>query len=306
MKSTLYSIGKIMLPLIVLAVMFLPAIAQQSNPGNASIEITSPTESESLPAGNVTITVDVRDFNLTEKLGQANVPGEGHLHYYMDVAVPKTPDQPATTAVGTFVPTANTSYTWQNVAAGNHNFSVQLANNDHTPVIPLAFAEINVTVEGTSGAMNATGENMSMENAAAGNASMGNASEVMAVPGMPAENMTTSTAESTAANVTSNASAQGENAVTVDLIASNIMFDKKKIDVPAGAKVTVNFDNRDARVSHNFAVYEDSVGKNAIFKGEAITGPNTTVYTFTAPSQPGVYYFRCDFHPSMNGQFVVS
>ncbi len=39
--------------------------------------------------------------------------------------------------------------------------------------------------------------------------------------------------------------------------------------------------------------------------GEIITGPAETTYTFTAPSEPGTYYFQCDVHPSMNGDFIV-
>jgi plastocyanin len=39
--------------------------------------------------------------------------------------------------------------------------------------------------------------------------------------------------------------------------------------------------------------------------GEIITGPATINYTFTAPSEPGTYYFQCDVHPSMNGDFIV-
>jgi len=33
----------------------------------------------------------------------------------------------------------------------------------------------------------------------------------------------------------------------------------------------------------------------------------TTTYTFTAPSTPGTYFFRCDVHPeTMTGQFIVT
>ncbi|MFW5637657.1 MAG: cupredoxin domain-containing protein [Methanoculleus sp.] len=93
---------------------------------------------------------------------------------------------------------------------------------------------------------------------------------------------------------------------TVDLSAKNIAFNKSTITVPAGADVTVNFDNEDDGIPHNFAVYTDSSATDTIFSGETITGPDTTTYTFTAPSDPGTYYFRCDVHPEqMNGDFVV-
>jgi hypothetical protein len=58
---------------------------------------------------------------------------------------------------------------------------------------------------------------------------------------------------------------------------------------------------------HVLAVYTDSRAQQVIFRGQIITGPNASVtYRFTAPSQPGTYFFRCDVHPTiMMGQFVV-
>jgi len=94
--------------------------------------------------------------------------------------------------------------------------------------------------------------------------------------------------------------------VTVDLTARNIAFDKSTITVPAGAQVMVSFDNQDSGVPHNFAVYHTSAAQDAIFIGQIITGPKTITYSFTAPAQPGSYFFRCDVHPAqMTGTFVV-
>lgn len=103
-----------------------------------------------------------------------------------------------------------------------------------------------------------------------------------------------------------NASTASNQGVTVDLTAENIAFDKSTITVPAGAKVTVNFDNRDSGVPHNFAVYETDAAENIIFQGKIITGPDKITYNFVAPDKPGTYFFRCDVHPTtMKGQFVV-
>ena len=94
--------------------------------------------------------------------------------------------------------------------------------------------------------------------------------------------------------------------VSVNLTAKNIAFDVKTITVAAGAAVTVNFDNQDASVEHNFAVYMDSAATMPIFVGKIITGPAQIAYSFTAPGQPGTYFFRCDVHPTMmRGTFVV-
>jgi len=83
-------------------------------------------------------------------------------------------------------------------------------------------------------------------------------------------------------------------------------FDTNTITVPAGANVTVNFNNKDTGIPHNLAVYTDSNATTSIFKGKIITGSSTTVYQFTAPSTPGIYFFRCDTHPTiMTGKFIV-
>ncbi len=89
-------------------------------------------------------------------------------------------------------------------------------------------------------------------------------------------------------------------------MAENIAFNKSTITVPAGANVTVYFDNQDSGVPHNFALYETAAAEKYIFVGETITEPAKVEYTFTAPSEPGTYFFRCDIHPTqMTGQFVV-
>lgn len=221
--------------------------------GSPSISISSPKEGAMIAEGNVTIEVNVTNFNLVNKLGKPNVAGEGHIHYYMDVPVPRTPGKPAVTAVGTFAPSANTSFTWKNVKLGTHNFSIQLANNDHTPLIPLVYSTVNAT------AVSSNLHKMSVDN------------------------------------------------VTINLVAKNIAFNATKITVPAGANVTINFDNEDAGVAHNVAFYNDASAKKQIYVGEIFQGPKTIVYRFKAPDQPGTYFFRCDVHPTaMKGEFIVT
>ncbi|MCM2464918.1 fasciclin domain-containing protein [Methanoculleus oceani] len=117
---------------------------------DANVTITSPEEGASIAAGNVTVSVNVTNFTLVEPTGQANAPGEGHLHYYLDAPVPTNASAPAIPETGGYVVSANTSYTWENVTAGEHNLSVQLVNNDHTPLIPLMFETVNATVDGNA------------------------------------------------------------------------------------------------------------------------------------------------------------
>jgi len=137
-----------------------------------------------------------------------------------------------------------------------------VVNNDHTPIIPLVFDTVNVTIGGN----------------------------VTPTPTM---------------NVTPTPTTTGNATAMVNLTAENIAFDTDTITVPAGANVTVNFNNKDSGIPHNFAVYDSSFRSERIFVGEIITGPATINYTFTAPSEPGTYYFQCDVHPSMNGDFIV-
>jgi plastocyanin len=93
--------------------------------------------------------------------------------------------------------------------------------------------------------------------------------------------------------------------VSLNLVAENIAFDTDTITVPAGAEVTINFENRDT-VQHNFAVYESSdAGTPPVFRGTTI-GQGRIAYTFRAPEMNGTYLFRCDVHPTqMTGDFVV-
>ena len=228
----------------------------------ANVTITSPEEGANITAGNVTVSVNVTNFTLVEPTGQANAPGEGHLHYYLDAVVPTNASAPAIPETGGYVVSTNTSYTWENVTPGAHNLSVQVVNNDHTPIIPLVFDTVNVTVGGN----------------------------VTPTPTM---------------NVTPIPTTTGNATAMVNLTAENIAFDTDTVTVPAGANVTVIFNNKDSGIPHNFAVYDSSLRSERIFVGEIITGPATTNYTFTAPSEPGTYYFQCDVHPSMNGDFIV-
>ena len=111
----------------------------------------------------------------------------------------------------------------------------------------------------------------------------------------------TSSQPSSAAPASSSAAA---GAVTINLIAQNMGFDQATLSVPAGAKVTMIFNNQDS-APHNFALYTDSSAANVIFKGDIVSS-KTITYQFTAPSTPGSYFFRCDTHPrAMTGTFKV-
>lgn len=104
----------------------------------------------------------------------------------------------------------------------------------------------------------------------------------------------------------STTSPQPSTRVTVDLLAKEMNFDRDNITVIAGAQVNVNFVNLDRGVPHNFAVYANSAADTVIFQGRVVIGPGSITYTFNAPVDPGIYFFRCDVHPKvMYGRFIV-
>jgi len=247
-----YLINLSSLLLFVLAFVTLPVCAVDATSGLAKITIIEPLNGSEIAAGDVTVSVAVENFSIVDKLGKPAVAGEGHIHYFMDAKAATTPGKPAITKPGTYAPTINKSYTWKNVTAGKHNFSVELVNNDHTPLSPPVVAEVSVKAASTNL------KTMSVEN------------------------------------------------VTINLVAQGMAFNTSKITVPAGAHVTINFDNQDAGIPHNFALYENRDAQTTIFKGDVISGPKKVTYVFDAPNKSGTYFFRCDIHPSfMTGDFIV-
>ena len=99
--------------------------------------------------GSVQVSIEVMNFNLVAP-GGADAPGEGHIHYYLDVDIPTTQGQAAVTASGTYKATADTSVTWDSVEAGTHTFGAQLVNSNHTPLATPVTATVTVTVKATA------------------------------------------------------------------------------------------------------------------------------------------------------------
>lgn len=130
-----------------------PAAEPPGDDTGTTVEITSPQDGATLPPGDITVVAQVTNFKIVDKLGEANVPGEGHLHFFLDVNPPTAQGKPAIPASGDWAPTAGTTYTFKNVTEGTHTIAVELVNNDHTPLNPPAVYEIsvNVSAEGALG-----------------------------------------------------------------------------------------------------------------------------------------------------------
>ena len=86
----------------------------------------------------------------------------------------------------------------------------------------------------------------------------------------------------------------------ITLVAQSVAFDTDTVELTAGEPTTITLDNQDS-VPHNFSIYEDESGDQAIFQGGEVSGGSATDYEFDAPPA-GEYFFRCDLHPtSMTG-----
>lgn len=93
--------------------------------------------------------------------------------------------------------------------------------------------------------------------------------------------------------------------VSLTVVAETLQFDTSTITASAGVEVTVMLDNRDAGVLHNISFYTNRSATSVIYEGELFAGPATQTEVFSAPATPGTYFFKCDAHTEMNGNFNV-
>lgn len=78
-----------------------------------------PLDGQSVVSGNITVSAMALNLKLVDQLGDVNVPGEGHLHYFMDVDAPTAQGKPAVPSTGAYAATANTTHIFTNVAPEN-------------------------------------------------------------------------------------------------------------------------------------------------------------------------------------------
>src|SRR6266511_3527591 len=88
------------------------------------------------------------------------------------------------------------------------------------------------------------------------------------------------------------------------IMAQGLAFSTPEIALPPDAPSTIHFEDKDAGVSHNIAIYTDSSLGTNLFKGQIITGPASIDYSIPA-LKPGTYYFHCEVHPTMHGSVTV-
>ena len=88
-----------------------------------------------------------------------------------------------------------------------------------------------------------------------------------------------------------------DGAIALDIVALNVAFDVNCLVAPAGEPFEINFDNQDAGIPHNVAIYTDSSAATSLFVGETFNGVDQRAYAVD-PLDAGSYFFRCDVHPT--------
>jgi len=91
---------------------------------------------------------------------------------------------------------------------------------------------------------------------------------------------------------------------TTTVTASGLAFDTTTITLPANKAATLTFDNEDASVPHDIAIFPDASATDPLFTGDIVIGVKSVDYHIPA-LKPGSYYFHCDVHPQMNGTVTV-
>lgn len=90
------------------------------------------------------------------------------------------------------------------------------------------------------------------------------------------------------------------------LVAQNLTFQPTEVHAPADEKFGLVFENRDAGIQHNIAVFRapDQTGE-ALFRGPLFPGVATR--TFELPALPAAsYFFWCDAHTAqMRGTLIT-
>jgi len=138
-----------LLTVIVVGLVLVPSCrpVEPVFPLEPQVLLLSPADGSVFPPGSVTVRAYVENFNLVDKVGQANVPGEGHLIYYLDVLPPVAMNESAIPGSGAYAISTSLSYTWENLAAGDHILAVQAVNNDDTPIRYPSAVRVYVTIK---------------------------------------------------------------------------------------------------------------------------------------------------------------
>ncbi len=99
----------------------------------------------------------------------------------------------------------------------------------------------------------------------------------------------------------------GTNVAIVTPADNPLGYDPTEFTVPAGASVTIDYTN-ESNLPHDVQVFAGADNSSEVLGAtEVITGPGAqSSMSFTAPSEPGDYFFWCSVHRSaMTGSYQV-
>ncbi|HUF53704.1 MAG TPA: cupredoxin domain-containing protein [Dehalococcoidia bacterium] len=95
---------------------------------------------------------------------------------------------------------------------------------------------------------------------------------------------------------------EGDNgAESVAVLIADFAFDPSEFTVPAGS-ITFDVTNEDS-VAHTFTVYTDEAFSEATDVNVSVRGGSSG--SGEGEFEAGEYYFRCEFHPDMQGTFTA-
>jgi cytochrome c oxidase subunit 2 len=97
-----------------------------------------------------------------------------------------------------------------------------------------------------------------------------------------------------------------EDTTPGQIAAKGTAFDKDCLAEPANKGFTLTFNNQDAGIPHNVAIFKGpDASAPVVFRGALRPGPVVDKYQVPALA-PGRYFFHCDAHPqAMTGTLVV-
>jgi len=100
-----------------------------------TVTIVSPADGDTVPAGALTVNLEVS--GVTIAMAGDTTPGTGHHHLFLDRDV-SAPDIPVPAEPGFIVHMGNgaASYTFENVAPGEHRLIAVVADGLHYPLQP--------------------------------------------------------------------------------------------------------------------------------------------------------------------------
>ena len=114
--------------------------AESEDVAGPKVSVTADKTHAVQPGDEIALTVTVTDFTLdASKIGQANEPGLGHYHIYLD-------DAAGDDSLGVSADASMRIKIPEEITDGSHDVRVVLHNNDHTPVNPPAVGSVLLIV----------------------------------------------------------------------------------------------------------------------------------------------------------------